>query len=131
MRRWLCLDPGFDGLAIAGKDFLHKWIGARFPRHRDRGTCADLIDGRGFWSAVKDIDNECYRGQLIFAERRAPQLSCPESAKDIRPEMEVRVEADPHLAAIWIIGGNKAGRVAASIDGEDVKAVRRTVAAVR
>jgi hypothetical protein len=43
-------------------------------------------------------------------------MSCPEIAKDIRPEMEVRVEADPHLTAVWFIGGNEAGRLAAFID---------------
>src|SRR5580704_6474285 len=116
MRRWLCLDPGLDGLAIAGKDFMHKRIGARFPLHRYRGFRADLICDRGFWSAVENIHDKHNRGKLVVAERRAPQLSCPEIAKDIRPEMEVRVEADPHLAAVWFIGRNEAGRVAIMID---------------
>src|ERR1700730_1133488 len=131
MRRRLCLDPGLDGLAIARKDFLHKGIGARFPLHRYRGILADLICDRGFWSAVEDIDDKRNRGQLVFAERRAPQLSCPEIAKYVRPEMKVRVEADPHLAPVWFVGRNKASRVAAMIDREDMEAVRAAIAAVR
>ena len=98
---------------------------------RYRGILADLICDRGFWSAVEDIDDKRNRGQLVFAERRAPQLPCPEIAKYVRPEMKVRVEADPHLAAVWFIGGNEVGRVAIMIDREDVKAVRSAVAAVR
>ena len=42
MRRWLCLDPGLDGLAIAGKDFLHKGSG-RVSRFIGIGASAPIL----------------------------------------------------------------------------------------
>jgi hypothetical protein len=71
--------------------------------------------------------------EASWSLRSGEPRSCPvrKWRKTSVPKLEVRVEADPHLTAVWFIDGNETGRVAIMIDREDVKAVRSAVAAVR
>ena len=82
-------------------------------------------------AAVEHIGDQGRSEERGARDRRAEDLLLAEDGiRVLADPVEAAVDREPHLAAVRLLGRNEAGRVGRAVDREDMKAVRRAVAAV-